>query len=334
MVTKFLTTILVCSIFLHACGGNKQETEPQPEPTPVPNPDPEPIPKLGDIVLRFMDVPDSIKVETSIDFKFTIERKNYSGKFAIQVDTIYPKFEVVTMENGVAQQKIRKGCEITIDGKKITDLDSLSLGEHAVRFSNPAVVGLYEISLGLTAQDKITKKECVKLKVFSPLVTLKIYEVDPYLELKIDKNFYEVLNQKYTYIPLSDVFKNKRVDTIYTQEIPKPGHSGEWTFPGRGVTVYVAQEGKRDFYSESGIQYNQNDYTLRPVWDNGIMALSFVKQGFHCMEFYTMVEKKSKTTYTISLFDYWGKKQDFDLTIIALDRNENMPLTGHRLPDD
>ena len=345
------TIILACSLIVScmACGGNDPEVEPDPIPTPPEKEDPDK--PLGDIILTIGELPDSIKVETSEEFKFSISRENYKGKFRVSLDTICPKFEVIVMEAGSAKQIIRKGCELNVDGKKLNEIDSLTSGEHTIKFSNPAVVGEYELVLGLTGSDGVKKSETIKLKAYSPEVIFKIYEVDPYLELKIfDKNYYEVLNRDYTYDPLSEVFKGKRVDTIYTKEkqnvgYPNSGeyneHGEQYNIPGRGTTIYLGQEGGKDFWFNSGITFNDQNATLSPMWNNSAHSLTFQKQGFHCLDFWhfnipennTYRHRLGKTMYTIECFDFWGKRVTTDLTIVALDRNAILPPTGHRLPD-
>lgn len=345
------TIILACSLIVScmACGGNDPEVEPDPIPTPPEKEDPDK--PSGDIILTIGELPDSIKVETSEEFKFSISRENYKGKFRVSLDTICPKFEVIVMEAGSAKQIIRKGCELNVDGKKLNEIDSLAPGEHTIKFSNPAVVGEYELSLNLIANDGTQKNEKLKLKAYSPEVIMKIYEVDPYLELKIlDKNYYEELNRDYTYEPLSEVFVGKRVDTIYTKEeinvgYPNSGeyneHGEQYHFPGRGTTFYLEQEGGRDFWFNTGITYDQDNATLSPSWDNAAYSLTFQKPGFHCLDFWhinipennTYRHRLGKITYAIECFDYWGKKATTSLTLVALDRNTTLPETGHRLPD-
>ena len=169
------TIILACSLIVScmACGGNDPEVEPDPIPTPPEKEDPDK--PLGDIILTIGELPDSIKVETSEEFKFSISRENYKGKFRVSLDTICPKFEVIVMEAGSAKQIIRKGCELNVDGKKLNEIDSLTSGEHTIKFSNPAVVGEYELVLGLTGSDGEKKSETIKLKAYSPEVIFKIY---------------------------------------------------------------------------------------------------------------------------------------------------------------
>lgn len=328
-VRKMITTISVCSLILGCTACGKDD--------PEPNPDPEQKP--GELVLTIGELPDSVKVETSREFKFTINRENYTGKYQVKLDTVCPEFEIIVMDNGQAKQIIRKGCEIMIDGKKLTEIDSLPAGEHTVKFANPAVVGNYELSLELIANDGIRKNEKLKLKAYSPEVVFKIYEVDPYIELGLGWNpekYYENLNNQYSYSPLSEVFVGKRVDKIYTQEEPKSGFPGEWTFPARGTVLYAAQEGGKDFWFNEGIKFNEESYTLVPAWggiEGSTVALTFQKQGFNALIFWWGKERPGETEYKIVFYDYWGKKFEDKFTIVALDRNAVLPETGHRLPD-
>lgn len=333
------TIILACSLIVScmACGGSDPEIEP--DPTPIPPEKEDPDKPLGDIILTIGELPDSIKVETGEEFKFSISRENYKGKFKVSLDTVCPKFELIVMEAGSAKQIIRKGCELNVDGKKLNEIDSLTSGEHTIKFSNPAVVGEYELVLGLTGSDGVKKSETIKLKAYSPEVIFKIYEVDPYIELGFGwepEKYYENLNNNYTYSPLSEIFVGKRVDKIYTQEEPKPGYPGEWTFPGRGTTLYAAQEGGKDFWFNEDITYNKDNYTLIPAWggiEGSTVALTFQKQGFNALLFWWGQERAGETLYTIAFYDYWGKRYENKFTIVALDRNATLPETGHRLPD-
>lgn len=295
---------------------------------------PTPNLKLGAIVVTVSDIVDSVRVESTTTFKIKISRENYLHKFNLKVDTLYPSFEFISLKEGNIYKLVKGGCKITIDGQSLTKIDSISAGEHLITFSNPEVVGEYSFILQLTAKDGTTYSKTIKYKVFSPPVIVKFYEVDPWLELGIyDKNFYEILNRDYSYSPLSTVFKNKRVDTIYTKEIPMAGNPDKYTIKGRGTTVYLGQEGGKDFYFKEGILYNQNTYALRPEWNTTTPSLSWQGQGFHCLDFWVMKERIGTTTYTISFYDFYGKKVEKNITVIVLERNAILPDHGNILPD-
>lgn len=289
---------------------------------------------LGPINLTVSDLVDSVRVESTTTFKIKISRENDLHKFALKIDTLFPSFEFITLKEGNIYKLVKEGCQITIDGQSLAKIDSISTGEHLITFSNPKVVGEYSFILQLTAKDGTTYSKTIKYKVFSPPVIVKFYEVDPWLELGIyDKNFYEILNRDYTYNPLSPVFKNKRVDTIYTKEIPMAGNPDKYTIKGRGITIYVGQEGGKDFYFKEGIKYDENIYALRPEWDTTTPSLTWQGQGFHCLDFWVMKEQIGKTTYTIEFYDFYGKKVKESITTVVYDRNTALPSHGHIIQD-
>lgn len=293
---------------------------------------PDPNLELGPIVVSFNDIMDSVCVESTTSFKIHISRENYLHKFAVKIDTLFPSFEFITLKDGDVNKLVKSGCEITLDGQSLSEIDSISSGEHLITFSNPLVVGEYILNLQFTAIDGFSCTEIAKINVYSPPVTVKFYEVDPWLELGIyDKNFYEILNRDYSYSPLSTVFKDKRVDTIYTKEIPMAGNPDKYTIKGRGTTVYLGQEGGKDFYFKEGIIYDQNTYALRPEWNTTTPSLSWQGQGFHCLDFWVMKERIGKTKYTISFYDFYGKKVEESITVIVLERNAILPDHGNIL---
>ncbi len=289
---------------------------------------------LGPIEVIVSDLVDSVRVESITTFRINISRENYLHKFALKIDTLFPSFEFITLKDENVNKLVKGGCEITIDGQSFAKIDSISTGEHLITFSNPKVVGVYDFSIQLTANDGTTYSETIKYKVFSPPVIVKFYEVDPWLELGIyDKNFYEILNRDYTYNPLSPVFKNKRVDTIYTKEMPMAGNPDKYTIKGKGITIYVGQERGKDFYFKEGIKYDENIYALRPEWNTTTPSLSWQGQGFHCLDFWVMEERIGETTYTIEFYDFYGKKVEDSITVVVFDRNTDLPTHGHIIPD-
>lgn len=351
---KTLIIILGTVFFIATCSCGKDSgggpldiippdtTQVNPNPTPDPEPEPEPKPEppvIGPTIVTIGTIPEKVMVEKETEIPFTIVKENYKGKFKVKIeDGTIPEFEVITMgevDGGQGHREIRKGYTLEIDNKAVGD--SINVGQHAFKIKNPAVVGDYRINVTFTDQEGKNTTEVLKFTVTSPDVIVKIYEVDPWLDLKIyDKNYYEILNRDYTYDPLSPVFVGKQVDTIYSQEVPKPGYPGKWTFPGRGMTVYIGQTGEKDFYCSSGIERTGNTKTLSPTWDNTSAALRLHKQGFHCFEFVTTPddsEEPGTSTFKITFYDYWGKPVECKLAIVLLDRNATMPETGHRLPD-
>ena len=195
-------------------------------------------------------------------------------------------------------------------------------------FLKPQVVGNYEIKLKVKDQKGNEFRKDISIKVYSPEILIKAYNVDPWLDLKIfDKNFYEELNRDYTYNPLSDVFQGKEIDTVITYETPKPGYPGEFTYPGTGLTLYFQQEGAKEFvYKLTQPQGSQSAFL--PRWDNDAerSADTYPQyQGFHCFELLTWSKNISAGTYQyqICLTDYWGKTQTKIITLLAISNREN-----------
>lgn len=287
--------------------------------------------------LVFTNLPDSIAVETSASFNFKIDNNSLSDYFEVSIDTIIPeyKFQYIDWSKvpvGVSQipeeaiiNVCRRGVELTINGNALEeDIMIQSGNDNLMSFTKPLVVGDYRIIFNIKDEKgRIIKKDII-LKAYSPPVEIMIFDVDPWLDLGIyDKNFYEILNTKYTYEPLSTPFVNKQVDTVYSYECPMPGHPGEFTYPGIGLTVYVGQTNAREFI------YQNDDRELSiswgTNWDNDIKhsAKTFPqKSGFHCLELTAWEHAKPGSFPLVLKFtDFWGKETQKVLILNAIPYN-------------
>ena len=285
---------------------------------------------------------DSVEVESSLVFTLQIKREGCNDNFELTVDTVIPVYtfhdwidwEKVPENSDVIPPEairniIRKGVQMNLNGNPIEkNMPIQANRKYDFTFSKPQVVGNYEIKLKVKDQKGNEYHKDVSIKVYSPEILIKVYNVDPWLDLKIfDKNFYEELNRDYTYNPLSDVFQGKEIDTVITYETPKPGYPGEFTYPGIGLTLYFQQEGAKEFvYKLTQPQGSQNAFL--PRWDNDAErgADTYPQyQGFHCFELLTWSKDISGGTYQyqICLTDYWGKTQTKIITLLAISNREN-----------
>lgn len=333
---KNLTTLLSILLFLCfvACGSDDVEPTPPPTPDPTPEqptPDPDPTPKpekpQGVTTFVVSSVPDSVKVETSTEVKFTVNQKEYKGKFAITVDTINPYYYA----RGIVFEpdKIFGTAQIKLNGHPLSSLDSLTPGiENTITFSNPSAVGEYKIVLNVTDKFKRTKKQEIKLKVFSPKVIIKFYQKDIRFD---EENYFTMLNGKYTYNPLSPELKGIRVDTIYTREEPVHGRPGEWTVSGQSLICYIGQEGNNDFFYTVKAK---GTMSFADRWDgDGNAHLKRQKPGFHGIMFQTSTSTKVGSYHrSVYLIDKWGKEAMATIVYKAFGRNESIP--AHATPSD
>lgn len=284
--------------------------------------------------IYFSGLPDSVKVETTAEFNFSIQQQDYTGIFELDIDTIIPVYkhdywidwsQVPEGVSQIPQEAIinlcRKGIDLTINDNPLAKGMTIQAGrENRMTFANPRVVGDYRIIFNIrNNRGQKTKKE-LSLKVYSPSIKITVYDIDPWLDLGIyDKNFYEELNKNYSYSPLSEVFQNKETDVLYSHQQPKPGYPGELTFPGIGVTICVVQENAKDFLYSTDESNIQNAFGIH--WDNDVLHSARTipqKAGFHCLEF-DAKDSAVPGVYSIelSLTDYWGKKQKKLITVNA-----------------
>lgn len=302
------------------------------------NVEPAPRPQ-GETVFTIGSIPDSVKVETSTSIKFTISQKEHPEKFSIKIDTVNPYYYYRGIP--IDSEKVTGTSTITLNGNQINDIVSVIPGqENIISFSNPTAVGDYVIILSVTDKFNRKEKKEIKVKVFSPEIIIKFYQKDIRFD---EKNYYNMLNNKYTYYPLSPELMGKRVDTIYTREIPKPGYPGEWTISGQSLICYISQEGCNDFnytVKASGT----SDFAVR--WDGDINAhMKSQKPGFHGIMFETATSTTIGTYYhTIILLDKWGQKKQGTIIYKVFGRDEVVPTHatpssdyfnwwGHRIAD-
>ena len=290
-------------------------------------------PGLNDQQLMFTNLPDSIAVETSAAFNFSIAA-DPTDFFELTIDTVIPEYKFQYIDwskvpDGVSQipeeaiiNECRRGVELTINGNLLTKGMTIRSGrDNQIIFANPLVVGEYRIIFNIRNEKGHSIKKDVVLKAYSPPVEIMIFDVDPWLDLGIyDKNFYEILNAKYTYEPLSAPFVNKQVDAVYSYECPMPGHPGEFTYPGIGLTVYVGQTNAREFmYQKNDHELNNSFYTN---WDNDVKYRANTipqRAGFHCLEL-TALDNAKGGRFPLALIftDYWGKVTQKILIVNAI----------------
>lgn len=293
----------------------------------------------AEMEILFSNVPDSVKVETTAEFYFSVQQADYAGNFELEVDTIVPVFkhdywidwsqlpaDVSQIPEEAIKYVCRQGVQLTLNDKPLTKGMLIQPGiNNRIVFSYPRVVGDYQLIFRLKNENgQCVKKELV-LNVYSPPIDITVYDVDPWLDLGIyNKNFYEELNKNYSYSPLSEIFQNKETDILYSYQQPKPGYPGELTFPGLGVTVYVAQENAKEFlYLTDETHINAAFVTH---WDNDVLHSARTipqKSGFHCLEFDSW-DSAVPGVYTIELLltDYWGKTQKKLITVNAIAYSE------------
>lgn len=282
-------------------------------------------------------IQDSIEVESKQTFTLQVSRENYDGNFELTVDTIVP---VYTFNDWIDWDKVpdnsyiippeavlnieRKGVELFLDNNPLeSEMPIQANRKYNFTFANPQVIGEYKILLKIQDQEQNEFKKEIKIKVYSPDILIKVYNVDPWLDLGIyDKNFYEELNGNYSFNPLSEVFSGTETDTFRTYESLKPGYPGQFTYPGIGITVYFQQKGAKEFvYKLTQLQGAQSAFL--PRWDNDVKhgAETYAQySGFHCFELLTWSDDISAGTYQyeICLTDHWGKTQTQKITLLAI----------------
>lgn len=220
--------------------------------------------------------------------------------------------------------------------------------KNTIKFKNPTVVGEYKILLSVTDKYGSTTKQAVSVRAFSPEIVVKFYEIDPGFD---EEEYFEDLNRDYTYNPLSNSLKGKRVDVIYSQEkwmnvLLPDGTIGydsvTTTIPGRGIICYIGQEGGGDMQ-----YFEAHDSFLRGEDKQSLSTTGFyytidgienwqrpIKQGFHGVVFETgSGTKVGVMYYTLRMVDKWGKEKMETIAVKNLEMNETKPETGHILPD-
>ena len=299
-----------------------------------PNPVFPPSGVKNEVEIVLNSIPDSVRVDRKLNIDFSIKSQNRDAFFYLTIDTVIPTYTISDwidwskVPEGVSQipeeailHVVRHGVKLQFQEKDLRrDILVNANTDYTINFNDPEVVGDYMLIFNLKSESgKVYKKE-VRVKVVSPSVNIVIYDVDPWLKLGIyDKNFYEILNERYTFNPLSEPFVGKETDIVYTYECPKPGYPGEWTYPGLGLTVYLGQENAREFTyqtDESGINVFTN-------FDNDVKYRANTipqKTGFHCLELTTYDKTVAGQFPLILKFtDYWGKETQKRLTLIAVE---------------
>lgn len=317
------TMTFLFALLALGCSSNSNEGFPDPEKYPI--------------VISITQVPDSVCVETASEIRFSVSKKDYSGDFQISIDSIVPEFgywdySMFPEDGSVPPEawKIKKGVTLQINSLPLNEVKKIEAGkDNILRFSNPLVIGEYKVFINITDDDKQTKKEEIKLKVWSPEIIIKFYQKN--IGFDEDK-YFEELNKKFTYSPLSEDLKGKRVDTIYTQEKPMAGHPGEWTVPGQSIICYIGQEGNNDFYYNVSGENSTTSWATR--WDGDVNAhQKQQKSGFHGIMFETGTKTDVGILYfTIHLIDKWGKEKMTTITYKAFGRNDMIP--SHCTPSE
>lgn len=287
--------------------GNIENVEPVPQPQ-------------GETIITVGSIPDSVKVETTTEIKFTVAQNVHPEKFSIKIDTVNPYYYYRGIP--IESEKVTGSAIITLNGKDLSEINNIIPDrENTISFTNPTAVGEYVIVLSITDKFNRVEKKEIKVKVFSPEIVIKFYDLFPGYD---EKNYFTTLNKKYSYNPLSQELKGRRVDTIYTKETPKSGYPGEWTISGQGIICYIGQDGGNNF-----------NYTVKATgttswsdrWDGDQNAYYKRQQpGFHGIMFETATTTKIGSYYlTIILIDRWGKEARATIVYKALGRNEEIP---------
>lgn len=346
--------LVLAAFMLGACS-----SDPKDDPTPTPEP-----PEYA-TTLTVVSAPDSVKVETSATLKFTVEQENHPEDFEVKVDMVMPSYyqylSVVTTSNGYEYSYMNQmigEVDITINGKEIKDFTSIQAGkENTLYFSNPTAVGEYKIILYITDKyDRLEKKEII-LKAWAPEITVKFYTKNIGFD---EDTYFEDLNRKYSYSPLSEELKGLRCDTIYTQEefkrvVLPDGSIGydsvTTTIPGQCLMCYIGQEGGEDFQvlqAGNGLTLNNYKYASTTTWESrfdGKDGNFAPRKGFHGIMFETStLTDVGSQLYTIRIVDKWGQEKLATIVYKAFGIDETIPeyctqsdeikfWWSHRIPD-
>ena len=319
-------SFLYIAILLVACSN-----DPKDDPNHIPSDQTE---------ISITNLPDSVKVESSAEVKFTVTQKEHDENFSVKVDTLVASYYTFWQYDDKGEKvffeenKVMGKADITINGKNLADVTSLANGEeNTIVFSNPTAVGEYKVILNVTDKYNRTTRKEIKLNVWSPEIVVKFYNYFPGFD---QDQYFDMLNKKFTYNPLSEELKGLRCDTIYTQESPTNYPvPGSWTVPGQGIVCYIGQEGGEDFqiFTASPVKILGTD--KKPLTntsfahrvdgkENGIGYIT--KQGFHGVMFETStLTRVGSYYYTLWLIDKWGKEKLATIVYKAFGRNETIP---------
>ena len=290
--------------------------------------------------ISITNLPDSVKVESSAEVKFTVTQNEHNENFSVKVDTLVASYYTFWQYDDKGEKvffeenKVMGKADITINGKNLADVTSLTNGEeNTIVFSNPTAVGEYKVILNVTDKYNRTTRKEIKLNVWSPEIVVKFYNYFPGFD---QDQYFDMLNKKFTYNPLSEELKGLECDTIYTQESPTNYPvPGSWTVPGQGIVCYIGQEGGEDFqiFTASPVKILGTD--KKPLTntsfahrvdgkENGIGYIT--KQGFHSVMFETStLTRVGSYYYTLWLIDKWGKEKLATIVYKAFGRNETIP---------
>ena len=294
--------------------------------------------------ISITNLPDSVKVESSAEVKFTVTQKGHDEKFSVKVDTVMVSyFQYVTLSFGSiegipdggyfweGENKHYGKADITINGKNLADVTSLTNGEeNTIVFSNPTAVGEYKVILNVTDKYNRTTRKEIKLNVWSPEIVVKFYTKN----IGFDQDqYFDMLNKKFTYNPLSEELKGLECDTIYTQESPTNYPvPGSWTVPGQGIVCYIGQEGDNEIQSiqaSSSFLIEKGKILSSTTWASQLDGKGGdfePRKGFHGVMFETStLTRVGSQYYTIRVIDKWGKEKMATIVYKAFGRNETIP---------
>ena len=285
--------------------------------------------------ISITNLPDSVKVESSAEVKFTVTQKGHDEKFSVKVDTVmasyYSKiwFDTETDEKTYLEKdKVMGKADITINGKNLANVTSLTNGEeNTIVFSNPTAVGEYKVILNVTDKYNRTTRKEIKLNVWSPEIVVKFYNYFPGFD---QDQYFDMLNKKFTYNPLSEELKGLECDTIYTQESPTNYPvPGSWTVPGQGIVCYIGQEGDNEIQSiqaSSSFLIEKGKILSSTTWASQLDGKGGdfePRKGFHGVMFETStLTRVGSQYYTIRVIDKWGKEKMATIVYKAFGRNE------------
>ena len=342
-------SFLYIAILLVACSN-----DPKDDPNHIPSDQTE---------ISITNLPDSVKVESSAEVKFTVTQKGHDEKFSVKVDTVMASyFQYVTLSFGSiegipdggyfweGENKHYGKADITINGKNLADVTSLANGEeNTIVFSNPTAVGEYKVILNVTDKYNRTTRKEIKLNVWSPEIVVKFYTKNTGFD---QDQYFDMLNKKFTYNPLSEELKGLECDTIYTQESPTNYPvPGSWTVPGQGIVCYIGQEGDNEIQSiqaSSSFLIEKGKILSSTTWASQLDGKGGdfePRKGFHGVMFETSTLTRVGTQYyTIRVIDKWGKEKMATIVYKAFGRNETIPehctpsneinfWWSHRIPD-
>ena len=315
-------SFLYIAILLVACSN-----DPKDDPNHIPSDQTE---------ISITNLPDSVKVESSAEVKFTVTQKEHDENFSVKVDTLVASYYTFWQYDDKGEKvffeenKVMGKADITINGKNLADVTSLTNGEeNTIVFSNPTAVGEYKVILNVTDKYNRTTRKEIKLNVWSPEIVVKFYTKNIGFD---EDNYFKDLNDKYTNNPLSEELKGLRCDTIYTQEIPKHGEPGLWTIPGQSMICYIGQEGDNEIQSiqaSSSFLIEKGKILSSTTWASQLDGKGGdfePRKGFHGVMFETSTLTRVGTQYyTIRVIDKWGKEKMATIVYKAFGRNETIP---------